>query len=332
MASVDLVKKKDDINKARDYIEKALTKTLKKQIGLDYWGDLSERLKRMFNADNIRIPSFYPQLDEYINGGFTPYSLSVILASAHVGKSNTMINMGVRQMKHGYNVIYLTLEMSEDEVAKRVDSQLTLLDINRIYDTKKKEFLSSLKTCKVGNEGLFLIKQFPTGTANVNQFRSYLYELQMRNIKIDCVYVDYLNIMKPSVASGDGNLYTDVKRIGEELRALSYIIGCPIITATQVNRGGMNLDVGELSFMNLSESIGTAATSDFMMVLGTNDDALVYENELFYKILKNRFGGRVGEVDKFYIDNKSLKLYDSTELNTWINDASISGSTRNMSN
>ena len=65
---------------------------------------------------------------------------------------------------------------------------------------------------------------------------------------------------------------------------------------------------------------------------GTNDDALVYENELFYKILKNRFGGRVGEVDKFYIDNKSLKLYDSTELNTWINDASISGSTRNMSN
>jgi hypothetical protein len=36
MDSVDLVKKKDDITKAREYIEQALTKTLKKQIGLDY--------------------------------------------------------------------------------------------------------------------------------------------------------------------------------------------------------------------------------------------------------------------------------------------------------
>lgn len=330
MDSVDLVKKKDDINKAREYIENALTRTLKKQIGLDYWGDISERLKRMFSAENQRIPSYYPQLDEYLNGGFTPYSLSVILASMHGNKSNLMINIATRQMMHGHNVAYLSLEMSEDELAKRVDAQLTKLDINRIYDSKRKEFVSTLKTIKTGNEGKLFIKQFPTGTASVNDFRSYLYELQMRGIELECIFVDYLNIMKPTAGSGDGNLYTDVKKIGEELRAMSYIAKCPIVSATQVNRQGLNSEIGEITFANLSESIGTAATADFIMVLGTDTDSLVYQNEIFYKILKNRFGGRVGEIDKIFIDTKSLKLYDSTELDKWIEDATISGASREM--
>jgi len=236
MDSVDLVKKKDDITKAREYIEQALTKTLKKQIGLDYWGDLSERLKRMFSAENQRIPTYYPQLDEFMNGGLPPYTLSVICAAMHSGKSNLMVNMATRQMMHGHSVMYLSLEMAEDELAKRVDAQLTKLDINRIYDTKKKEFLTNLKNVKTGQEGRLLFKQFPTGTASVNDFRSYLYELQMRNINIDCIYVDYLNIMKPTSSSGDGNLYTDVKKIGEELRALTYIFKCPCVTATQTTR------------------------------------------------------------------------------------------------
>jgi replicative DNA helicase len=190
----------------------------------------------MFSAENQRIPTYYPQLDEFMNGGLPPYTLSVICAAMHSGKSNLMVNMATRQMMHGHSVMYLSLEMAEDELAKRVDAQLTKLDINRIYDTKKKEFLTNLKNVKTGQEGRLLFKQFPTGTASVNDFRSYLYELQMRNINIDCIYVDYLNIMKPTSSSGDGNLYTDVKKIGEELRALTYIFKCPCVTATQTTR------------------------------------------------------------------------------------------------
>ena len=96
------------------------------------------------------------------------------------------------------------------------------------------------------------------------------------------------------------------------------------------HNSGLNSEIGEITFANLSESIGTAATADFIMVLGTDTDSLVYQNEIFYKILKNRFGGRVGEVDKLFIDTKSLKLYDSTELDKWIEDATISGASREM--
>jgi hypothetical protein len=70
------------------------------------------------------------------------------------------------------------------------------------------------------------------------------------------------------------------------------------------------------------------ATADFMMIMGSNDDHMVYKNEVHYKIVKNRLGGRVGEMDKFFYDAHSMKMYCSSEMNVWMNDVIISGDTR----
>jgi hypothetical protein len=57
---------------------------------------------------------------------------------------------------------------------------------------------------------------------------------------------------------------------------------------------------------------------------------LIYESEILYKITKSRIGGLVGTIDKFYLDKRSLKMYDASEMNDWIEDATISGDTRNQ--
>jgi len=72
-------------------------------------------------------------------------------------------------------------------------------------------------------------------------------------------------------------------------------------------------------------SQGLPATCDFMLILGKDYDDIVYKSEIKYKIVKNRLGGRVGEMDRFYLDGSSLKLYCSSELEEFINDAIISG-------
>lgn len=77
-------------------------------------------------------------------------------------------------------------------------------------------------------------------------------------------------------------------------------------------------------------SIGAMASADFALIFGSNETQAVYESELFYKIVKNRLGGRVGVIDKFYIDFRNLKMYDSMELEQWQNDARISGDTRKL--
>jgi len=78
--------------------------------------------------------------------------------------------------------------------------------------------------------------------------------------------------------------------------------------------------------------MGIPATADFMAILGIDETQMVYESEILYKIVKSRIGGRVGMIDKFYLDKRSLKMYDATELDIWIEDATISGDERNPVN
>lgn len=81
----------------------------------------------------------------------------------------------------------------------------------------------------------------------------------------------------------------------------------------------------------VKNSMGIPATADFIMFYGSDEENMVYESELFYKIAKNRLGGRVGEIGKFYYDTRSLKLYDVEEFDDWKDDAEISGDNREIS-
>ena len=123
-------------------------------------------------------------------------------------------------------------------------------------------------------------------------------------------------------------MYSTVKRVSEELRALSFEFKIPVVSVSQLNREGTFVNFTELDFNYIAESLGVPATADFMAILGTDEDNMAYQNEILYKITKNRLGGRVGQFDKFYLDARSLKMYDSCELDLWIEDAEISGDDR----
>ncbi len=75
-------------------------------------------------------------------------------------------------------------------------------------------------------------------------------------------------------------------------------------------------------------SFGIPATADSMIIQGTDEDSMIYENELRWKNVKNRLGGMVGQLGKWYIDSKSLRLYDETEIDDWIANAEESGDER----
>ena len=330
--SVDIIDENKPVQQIRELIEDALCKDLKIDLGSDYFDDFGLRLKRILEGDDNRVPSYFPVLDEYLNGGFIPYSLSVIGASIHKGKSLFMANMATRMAEHGKNVVLMSMEMSEDSFAQRFDSIYSKCDINKIYINKKirTKMMKEIITLKEKNVGKLFIKEFATGKATVNDFRIYLRELRMRKISIDILFVDYINLLMAENVTG--NSYVDVKKIAEDLRALSLEFKIPIITATQINRDGSKLDLKEIDTNYISESMGIAATADFVIFLGDDEDKFTYENEIHYKVGKNRLGGRVGEVNKFYIDTRSLKMYCESEHQMWIDDAKISNDSRETKN
>jgi len=330
--SVDIIDKEEERENIREHIENALCKDIKIDLGLNYWEELGSRLRRILTSTDKRIKTGFGQFDEFITGGFPAYSLSVIIAEIHGFKTNTIINFAARQTTRGFNPVVLTLEMSEDAYAQRFDSIYSLSDMNRMYLSSEniKELARKLKIVKEENgHGTLLIKQFPTGSASVRDFRIYLRELLIRDINFDIIYVDYINLMAAAKSKGDGgNLYITVKTIAEELRALSFEFAVPVISVSQLNREGSFVGFNELSFNYIAESKGLPATCDFMAILGTSEEDLIYQSEIHYKIVKNRFGGRIGEIGKFYYDSRSLKMYDEIEENLWISDAQITGDER----
>ena len=333
MESADVISEKEsaDYGKIRELIEGALTKTLKADLGLNYFDDMFPRLKRIFTETDERVPTGFPMLDDLLNGGLPPYTLSIFVGRIHGGKSLVMNNMIARQIMAGYNVVMMTLEMSEDAMAQRFDSILSGLDINRIYSTKKKDLIDKLKEIKATpGRGSLFVKQFPPKSSSVNEFRMYLHELSMRKIKPHILYCDYINLLKQSGGKNNAAMHEEITQIAEELRALSFEYKIPVVSVTQINRGGMRVGLEELDFDFISGSLGIGNTADFLAMLGLDYDSQVYKSEMMYKVCKNRIGGQVGHIGKLYMDSASLRLYDESELDIWIKDASTSGAKRDL--
>ena len=334
LSSVDIIKDGKDLIKIRKLVEEALCKDIRIDLGLNYFNDLSERLKRMLTSSTVRVPTYFPCFDEYISGGFPPYTLSVILGRIHFGKSSILANFAARQVLKGHDVALFTMEMSEDAFAQRFDAIYSKLDINKIYTVNNytSRMMSALeKTKAIEKRGNLIIKQFPTGKATVNDLRMFLRELSLRGINPAIVYIDYINLMRSTGISGkDSNLYEKIKDIAEELRSLSFEFVCPMVSVSQLNREGSSVDFDAVDFTHTAESLSLPATVDFMAIGGLDSERAVYTSELQYKIVKNRLGGRVGESNKLYNDNKTLKLYDSSELDVWIDDAKITEGDRSL--
>ena len=127
----------------------------------------------------------------------------------------------------------------------------------------------------------------------------------MRDVKPHILYVDYINLMK-SAYKVEQNMYSTIKRVAEELRALSFEFEIPVISVSQLNREGTFVNFEALDFNHIAESLGIPATADFMSIIGTDEDMMVYENEVLYKITKNRLGGRVGQILKCMIAAKRI--------------------------
>jgi hypothetical protein len=175
----------------------------------------------------------------------------------------------------------------------------------------KDVYNKKIESVRSKTTGRFFIKEYPTATATVTNFRSLLNELALKkSFKPDIIFVDYLNIAASArlTANHTANSYTYVKSIAEEFRGLAVEYNVPLWTATQTNRAGfVSTDIG---LENTSESFGLPATADFMVALWSTDE-LEELGQIVVKQLKNRYND-VTSYKKFVvgIDRSKMRLFD----------------------
>ncbi len=288
----------------------ALGVSFDSNVGHDYLDNYLARYD-FYHRTEKRIPFDLDFFNKITRGGLPPKTLTVISAGTAGGKSLFKCHMAASCLKMNYNVLYLTMEMSEERIAERIDSNLMNVTMDDIEKMSQDMYEKRMKRVIDTTKGRLIIKEYPTAGVHVGHFRALLNELRLKkNFKPDIIFVDYLNICTSArvKANSNANSYTYVKAIAEEIRGLAIEFDVPIVTSTQLNREGYSSSDPGLE--NTSESFGVPATADLMFVLISSDE-LIALNQYMVKQLKNRYSDpNINKKFVIGVDKSKMKLYD----------------------
>lgn len=307
----DIIEGKDKA-RTRDAIPDMLTQALSicfdSSIGHDYFDDYEERFE-FYHRVEEKTPFNLKLFDLITKGGVANKTLTIALAGTAVGKSLWMCHTAATAIMQGKNVLYVTMEMAEERIAERIDANLLNFTTEELAAIDKSTYTNRMSRLLKKTHGQLIVKEYPEYGAHAGTIRALIEEIRIkRDIKIDMLVVDYLNICASSRLKPDTNSYTYIKSIASELRGLGKIFDIPVISATQTNRGGYdNTDVG---LTDTSESFGLPATADLMFALISTEE-LESRNQLMVKQLKNRYHN-VNFYKRFLIgiDRSKMRLFD----------------------
>jgi replicative DNA helicase len=283
-------------------------------VGHDYIDNSDDRFD-FYHTVEDRLPFDLENFNAITKGGLPNKTLNVALAGTGVGKSLFMCHVGAGALMQGKNVLYITMEMSEERIAERIDANLFNLPIDQLEKLNKQMFDNKIAKIAQKNIGKLIVKEYPTGAAHTGHFRALINELKLKkDFMPDIIFIDYLNICSSSRMKGLGgsiNTYSYIKSIAEEMRGLAVEFNVPIMTATQTTRSGFsNTDVG---LEDTSESFGLPATADLMFALVSTEE-LDKLGQIMVKQLKNRYNDPTHK-KRFVVgvDRAKMRLYDVEE-------------------
>ena len=291
-------------------LSEALAVTFDNHIGHDYLEDYEERYE-FYHQKEEKLPFDLEFFNRITKGGLPNKTLNVALAGTGVGKSLFMCHCAASALLQNKNVLYITLEMAEEKIAERIDSNLLNCDIQNITELPKIMFENKVTNIAKKTQGSLVIKEYPTASAHVGHFRALLNDLALKkSFRPDIIYIDYLNICASSRYSklGNVNSYSYIKAIAEELRGLAVETNVPIVSATQTTRSGYGSS--DVDLTDTSESFGLPATADLMFALISTEE-LEEINQIMVKQLKNRYNDPT--INKRFvvgIDRAKMRLYD----------------------
>tara|TARA_B100001115_G_scaffold171739_1_gene154391 strand:+ start:1683 stop:3101 length:1419 start_codon:yes stop_codon:yes gene_type:complete len=283
-------------------------------VGHDYVDDGLNRYE-FYHKKEDKIKFDLDYFNKITKGGLPQKTLNIALAGTGVGKSLFMCHVASSCLMQGKSVLYITLEMAEERIAERIDANLMNITIDDLHTLPKKMFENYLNKIQKKTNGKLIIKEYPTASAHVGNFRSLIKELALkRSFRPDIIFVDYLNICASSRFRGNANVgsYFYIKAIAEELRGLAVETNVPIVSATQTTRSGfVSSDIG---LEDTSESFGLPATADLMFALISTEE-LEDLNQICVKQLKNRYNDPT--MNKRFIlgiDRAKMRLYDVEQV------------------
>ena len=305
LKSADLIEK-GEYDPVEKLIKDAVQISLVRDMGTDYFADPKSRLAALKNQ-NGQVSTGWSTLDRMLYGGFNRGELEIVAAQSGGGKSLIMQNLAVNWLEKKLNGAYITLELSEELCAMRIDSMFSGIASRDIFrDIENLEITIKMAAKKAGK---FQIKYMPA-QSSVNHVRSYIKELTVKNgYRLDFLVVDYLDLLMPSsVKVNPSDFFTKDKFVAEELRNLAKELNLVLLTAAQFNRSAQ--EEVEFNHAHISGGISKVNTSDNFIGIYTSR-AMRERGKYQLQLLKTRNSNGVGQKIDLDFDLNTLKVTDS---------------------
>ena len=285
-------------NSSFDEIKTVMDNALKlgtdNNFGHDFKKDFEARY--VFKARNP-VSTGWDKIDGITRQGLGKGELGVVIAPTGAGKSMVLAHLGAEAIKGGKNVVHYTLELAESSTGHRYDSCISGVGLSDLFNFKDDVF----EAC--GNvEGELIIKEYPTKTATPNTLRAHLDKLRKKDHGVDMILVDYADLLKSNGRYQEKR--NELESIYEDLRGIAQEFDCPVWTASQTNRSGLNAEV--VTMESISEAFSKCFVADFIFSLSrTTEDKQTNTGRVF--VAKNR-NGPDGLVFPIFMDTSKVKI------------------------
>jgi len=305
--STDLLEKKN-YGEVENKIKAATQMGLVKDLGLDYFANPKERLEWIKQQAGA-ISTGWKAIDQKLYGGLNRGEITVFAGGSGAGKSLFLQNFGVNWSLAGLNVVYISLELSEQLISMRLDSMVSGYAAREIM--RNVDDVDLKVRMKGKGAGKFRVKQMPSGV-NANDIRAFLREYEIQSgVKVDCLLVDYLDLMMPIAAKISAeNLFVKDKYVSEELRNLAVERKMLLVTASQLNRAAV--EEIEFDHSHIAGGISKINTADNVVGIFTSN-AMRERGRYQIQFMKTRSSSGVGSKVDLKFNPDTLRIEDLEE-------------------
>ena len=304
LKSADMLENKE-YGTVEGIIKAATEIGLAKNFGTNYWDDPAGRIQSI--KDNRgQNSSGWETFDRVLYGGFNPGELNIFAGGSGSGKSLFMQNLALNWALQGKNVVYISLELSEELCAMRLDAMLTGMSTKDVMKNSSDVELRVKMASK--KAGKLQVIQMKNGTT-VNDIKAYMREYQIQhNLHVDALLVDYLDLMMPvTVKVNPSDQFIKDKFVSEELRNLATELGILFVTASQLNRSAV--DEIEFDHSHIAGGISKINTADNLIGIFSSR-AMRERGRVQIQFMKTRSSSGVGSKLDLAFNMDSLKIED----------------------
>ena len=302
--STDLLEKQD-YGTVENKIKEASQVGLIKDLGLEYFEDPKARLQWIKDQSGA-VSTGWKGIDQRLFGGLNRGEMTIFAGGSGAGKSLFLQNFGVNWALAGLNVVYISLELSEQLISMRLDSMVSGFGVKEIM--RNMDDVDLKVRMKGKGAGKFRVKQMPNGV-NCNDLRVFLREYEISiGEKVDCLLVDYLDLMMPISAKVSGSdLFIKDKYVSEELRNLAMERDLLFVTASQLNRGAV--EEIEFDHHHIAGGISKIQTADNVVGIFTSN-AMREKGRYQIQFMKTRSSSGVGSKVDLRFNPDTLRIED----------------------